>query len=145
MVHVLADAALYEYTGGAPPTLDQLRHRYDAQSAGRSSDGRQWWCNWIVTVLGEDVPVGYVQATVERGRDEMEAVISWVIRPEAQGRGLATEAARAMISWLAQYDVARFAAYIHPEHDASARVAAKLGLHRTAITHKGEIRWESRP
>ena len=143
MVEVLGDPALYEFVGGTPPTLDQLQRRYRAQSIGHSADGQQWWCNWIVITLVESRPVGYVQATVERSSGVLAADVAWVIRPQNQGRGLATEAASAVIEWLSQCGVVRYAAYIHPDHAASSRVALKIGMHRTALTNDGEIRWES--
>lgn len=143
MLDVLADPELYEFTGGTPPALDRLRRRYRAQAAGCSADGKQWWCNWIVTVPDGAHPVGYVQATVEPSGGLLEADLAWLIRVENQGRGLATEAAAGMIDWLTQHDVARYAAYIHPEHTASSRVASKLGLKPTDVTHDGETRWES--
>lgn len=72
MVPVLSASELYVFTGVTPPTLDQLSARYRAQSRGGSSDGRQWWCNWIVltadsgtTPAGDVQPIGYVQATVQ--------------------------------------------------------------------------------
>ena len=73
----------------------------------------------------------------------LAADVAWVIRPPNQGRGLATEAASAMIEWLSQSGVVRYAAHIHPDHAASSRVALKIGMHRTALTNDGEIRWES--
>ena len=143
MVEVLGDPELYEFIGGTPPTLDQLQRRYRAQSIGHSADGQQWWCNWIVTPLDESRPVGYVQATVERSGGVLEADVAWVIRPQNQSRGLATEAASGMIEWLSRRGVTGYVAYIHPDHAASSRVAVKIGMHRTAVTHDGEIRWES--
>ncbi|MDN5896301.1 MAG: GNAT family N-acetyltransferase [Nocardioides sp.] len=143
MVDVLADPGLHEFTGGSPPTLDQLQRRYDVQSVDHSADGQQWWCNWIVTVQGEGCPVGYVQATVAPFGGVLQADVAWVIRLADQGRGLATEAARGMIGWLERHGVVRYAAYIHPEHAASAQIASRLGMHRTAATPDGEIRWES--
>src|SRR5690606_34763435 len=38
MVPVLGDAALYEYTGGEAPSLEQLQRRYAAQVAGPGDD-----------------------------------------------------------------------------------------------------------
>ncbi len=143
MVPVLADPELYEFIGGHPPTVDELRRRYQAQSVSHSPDGQQWWCNWIVTALDDGHTLGYVQATVERSSDRLQADVAWVIRSGDQGRGLATDAARGMINWLDQHGVDRYTAYIHPRHTASARVASKLGMHRTSSTRDGEIRWES--
>jgi len=142
MVDVLADARLYEFIGGEPPSLKQLQRQYAAQSVGTSADQQQWWCNWIITMLGEHRPVGYVQATVEEGDGLLQADLAWVVQPGDQGRGLATEAARAMVDWLGQRGVTRYSAYIHPEHAASAHVATRLGMHQTSVVEDGEFLWE---
>ncbi len=138
MVDVLADPSLYEFTGGAPPTLSELSRRYAVQAVGHSPDGEQWWLNWVVTL--DAAPVGYVQATVVRA-DLLEAEIAWVLSPAHQGRGLATEAATAMARWLAEADVGRLVAHVHPDHAASAAVASRLGLRRTDTVEDGEERW----
>jgi RimJ/RimL family protein N-acetyltransferase len=143
MVDVLADPALYEYTGGAAPSLEQLQARYAAQSAGRSGDGSQWWLNWIVRLKDTGEPVGFVQATVESEGPERVANIAWVISPRHQGHGIASEAARAMLTWLQSQEVVRFVAYINPGHQASMGVARRLGLSPTTVIQGGETRWES--
>ncbi|MDX6371677.1 MAG: uncharacterized protein QOD98_665 [Nocardioidaceae bacterium] len=135
MVAVLADPALYEFTGGSPHTLSELSERYARQSAGHSADGSEQWLNWVV-VLG-DGPIGYVQATVV----DDEATIAWVLAPEHQGRGLATEAATAMVRWLVTAGVGQLIAHIHPDHGASGHVAERLGLRRTDVVEDGEARW----
>ncbi len=62
MVAVLSDPSLYEFTGGTPPTLEELTARYARQAVGHSPDGTEQWLNWVV--LLDSAPVGYVQATV---------------------------------------------------------------------------------
>ena len=136
MVTVLADPSLYEFTGGAPPALADLSARYARQSVGHSPDGSERWLNWVV-VLG-DQPIGYVQATVVGA----EAEIAWVVSPAHQGRGLATEAAAAMVAWLASVGVTRLVAHVHPDHAASAAVAERLGLRPTDVVEEGEVRWD---
>ena len=61
------------------------------------------------------------------GRSEVE--ISWVVAPEYQGRGLATEAARAVLGH-AQTTLKqrRIVAVIAPGNHASIRVAHRLGM-----------------
>ena len=141
MVGVLADPALYEFTGGEAPTLEELRNRYARQSAGRSGDGTPWLLNWIVRVKETDMPVGYVQATVEPDGSHDVAEVAWVISPDHQGHGIASEATAAMLGWLRSQGVDRFAAYIHPEHHASMGVARRQGLHPKTVVQDGEIRW----
>lgn len=143
MVSVLADASLYEYTGGAAPTLAQLQRRYEAQALGQSTDGAKGWFNWIVIRRDSNAPVGFVQATVEQHGPELLADLAWVISPAQQGQGIAAEAARTMASWLGSNGVDGFTAHVHPSHEASMAVARKLALHPTTTVEDGEVRWES--
>ncbi len=143
MVDVLADASLYEYTGGEAPSLEQLERRYEAQSVGHSEDGSQGWFNWIVKLKDGDAPIGFVQATVEQKGQELVAYIAWVVSPSHQALGLASEAATGMTSWLRSKGVTGFAAYVHPQNSASMGVARNQGLHPTPEMDDGEIRWES--
>lgn len=62
--------------------------------------------------------------------------------PPTLGRSVATEAALAMTCWLRAHGVEDLRAHVHPRHDASARVALRLGLRRTDVWNDGEIRWE---
>ena len=73
--------------------------------------------------------------------DSLQAEIAWVVGTAWQGRGIATEAARALVDWLARQPVHAVIAHIHPDHRASAAVAAAIGLAPTAELHDGEIRW----
>lgn len=143
MVEVLADASLYVYTGGEAPTLEQLQRRYEIQAVGHSGDSLQEWFNWILKLQDSDTPIGFVQATVESNGSELVACIAWVISPNFQGQGMASEATKAMCDWLRSRGVDNFVAYIHPEHLASMGVALKQGLHPTAVEEDGEVRWES--
>jgi len=143
MVEVLADASMYEYTGGEAPSLEQLQRRYAAQSVGHSEDGSQGWFNWIVKPRDRNAPIGFMQATVEQNGLELVADIAWVISPFHQGQGLASEAATAMTSWLRSKGVSSFVAYVHHEHSVSMGVARNQGLHPTPMLEDGEIRWES--
>lgn len=58
-----------------------------------------------------------------------ETEVGWVLRRDAWGRGYATEAARACIDWaFSSLDLPYLTAMIHPENDASIRVAHRLGM-----------------
>lgn len=137
MVAVLGDKSLYEYTGGAPPDEATLTARYQAQTAGPSSGGEQWF-NWIVRLAVDAQPIGFVQATVA-GRT---ADVAWLIGSDWQCRGYGTEASRAMIGWLRKViGVTEVTAHIHPAHTGSQRVAAALGLAPTRDWKGGEQVW----
>jgi len=139
MADVLADAALYAFTGGRPPSPDELRARYRHQVVGWSPDGREAWRNWIVRTLDPDEAVGFVQSTTTNsGR---VADIAWVIGVPWQGRGFATEAARTLVAWLETHGVTTITAHVHPDHAASVRVAERAGLLATNAVEDGERIW----
>lgn len=139
MVRALADPALYRFTGGEPPELDALAARYARLEAGSSPDGAESWLNWIIRTGDDATAAGYVQATV--GRSGLEATVAWVVAASHQGRGLATEAAGTMLTWLRAQGITTVSAWIHPEHHASEAVARRLGLAPTLERADGESRW----
>jgi len=140
MAAVLADPMLYAFTGGEPPAVEVLRARYERQTAG-SPDPAERWFNWVLRLRAEGCPTGYVQATVTGP----EAEVAWVVGTPWQGRGLAVEAARALVAaLLADPAVDTVVAHVHPEHHASAAVARAAGLSPTDGWQDGEVRWEAR-
>lgn len=157
MVEVLSGEDLHTFIGGAPPTLAELRERYARQVVGRSPDGREEWHNWIIRTVADDEAVGYVQATIaDAGRQAdvtdagrwaevadvgRRAEIAWVVSSRRQGRGYASEAARALVAWLDGHGVTTIEAHIHPRHEASAAVARKAGLLPTERFDDGERLW----
>jgi RimJ/RimL family protein N-acetyltransferase len=142
MREVLGDPALYRYTGGKPPSLDELRTRYAMQAVGRSPDARHGWLNWIARDRDTGAAVGIVQTTLGRSAGPLEAEIAWIIGVPYQHRGFAVESATAMVEWLRDRGVQMFIAHIHPGHGASMSVARRLGLTATDVIEGGETRWE---
>jgi RimJ/RimL family protein N-acetyltransferase len=158
MTGVLGGERLYAFTGGHPPTPDELRARYARQVAGRSADGREEWRNWIIRRAADGQAVGFVQATITAraaqpggapaggapaagGTGEEIAEVAWVIGLAWQGNGYAAEAARALVTWLDARGVATIQAHIHPDHGASAAVARGAGLLPTGQVDDGEQLW----
>ncbi|MER7466160.1 GNAT family N-acetyltransferase [Streptomyces sp. NPDC097981] len=141
---VFDDVRLHTWTGGEPSSLAELQARYTRQSAGRSPDGSQGWLNWMLRRTEDGRLAGTVQATLYRAENgELEASLAWVIGVEHQGRGYAREGAQAMAAWLRTRQVSVLAAYIHPEHAASAGVARALGLTPSDTLVDGETRWST--
>jgi RimJ/RimL family protein N-acetyltransferase len=61
--------------------------------------------------------------------------IGWVLASHAHGKGYATEAVRALIAWSdAHFGSAHTACIIHPENQASIRVAEKCGYRKWQTT-----------
>lgn len=138
MVSVLADEDMYAFTGGEPPTLEQLRSRYRQQVVGRSPAGDEWWLNWIVR-HEPDGAVGTVQATVNADGSSVD--VAWQVGVPWQGQGIASEAATTLVQWLIDNGVDRVTACINPTHGASAQVAARAGLRATEELVDGEVVW----
>ncbi|MGI4896562.1 MAG: GNAT family N-acetyltransferase [Janthinobacterium lividum] len=133
---VLDDPRLHEFTGDTPPTRDHLTARVARQVPGRSPDGRTGWLNWTLRHRDDNRVLGTLQATLTR-RDVprhdaddggLGAELAWVIGHDQQRRGYATEAAGAVVSWLAANGVGHFSAHVHPDHHASA------WIHRLWVT-----------
>jgi RimJ/RimL family protein N-acetyltransferase len=141
MVGVLNDERLHAFIGGRPDTITELRDRYRRFVAGpKESD--DVWLNWIVRSTQDGAAVGTVQATVSTLSDgRTVAAVAWVIGIAWQGRGYASEAARALIDWLRAHGVDQVTAHIRPDHHASATVARRSGLHETDELINGETVW----
>lgn len=139
MSAVLAAPELYAFTGGEPPTSDELHSRYQRQSLGHCPVGDAGWLNWVIRVKDKQTAVGYVQATLVIDGGVLTADIAWLITPSAQGRGIATEASAVMLAWLLSQHVARVRAFIRSNHQVSARAGQHLGLTPTSPVVDGEV------
>jgi RimJ/RimL family protein N-acetyltransferase len=139
MVAVLADTELFKFTGGEPPTNEELQRRYESQVRG-SGISNERWLNWIVSQPAGP-PIGFVQATVTAG----VASLAWTIGVPHQGNGFASEAARRVVEWLRSSGVSMFQAHIVPGHAASERVAVAIGLQPGHLDNEGEAVWTRGP
>ncbi|MFJ7988793.1 GNAT family N-acetyltransferase [Streptomyces sp. NPDC096351] len=139
MAGVLDDPALHAFIGGAPLSPAALRARYERLAAG-SPDPATVWANWVVRLRSDGRLTGTVQATVTEGGRVAE--VAWVIGTGWQGRGIAREAAGGLVGLLVEHGARTIVAHVHPDHAASAAVAAAAGLAPTDRVEDGEVRWE---
>jgi RimJ/RimL family protein N-acetyltransferase len=127
---VLCDPRQHEFLDqGAPASLDALRERYRRLESRRSADGSEHWLNWaLLPRNGAADAIGFVQATVcEGGR----AWVAYQVAHALQGRGLGTEATRAMVEHLAaDWHVKRFMATVDRRNERSLRLLERLGFGR---------------
>jgi len=138
MFPILSDRTLYKFTGGEPPESEiALEARYRKLESRKSPDESEYWLNWLVSLVENDDPIGYVQATVI----ESEADIAWVIGSQWQGNGYASEAAIALVEWLRIIDTKVIRSFINPNHEASQRVASNAGLDNTESVEDSEEVW----
>ena len=141
MAVVLSDPDMHAFIGGTPHSPQALRARYERLVAGSPDPSRTWW-NWVIRLREEQRLTGTVQATITAADLGCVAEVAWVVGTPWQHRGIATEAARGLVAWLRAQGVRTIRAHIHPDHHASAAVAAAAGLAPTDHRHDGEIRWE---
>ncbi|WP_221585897.1 GNAT family N-acetyltransferase [Microbacterium sp. G2-8] len=90
---------------------------------------------WIIEML-DGTFVGDCGLTWQKtnGRDVLE--VGYHVRPEHQGQGLATEAARACLEEARRrFAPTELTAIIHPENAASRGVAENLGMTHTEDDH----------
>ena len=139
MAVVVGDPELHAFTGGEPLDTAALRDRFERLAIGRSQDGLEAWHNWIVRLLATGEAIGTVQATVVSDRSIAE--VAWVIGVPWQGRGYASEAARALVAWLDTIGMTTIEAHVHPRHAASEKVAARATLSPTDELVDGERVW----
>lgn len=85
---------------------------------------------WVLTLPPSDRALGAIACRPkERG-----AELGYVLHRGAHGRGLATEASRAVVGWLVSVpEVSRIEATCDVENEASARVLEKAGLARERL------------
>ncbi|MGH6889647.1 MAG: GNAT family N-acetyltransferase [Rhizomicrobium sp.] len=131
-----SDAGVVRYIGGRPFTREEswarlLRHAGHWQLMGFGF--------WMVRervggrYVGE-VGFGEFRRGVEPSF-EGAPEIGWVLAPDAQGKGYATEAARGALVWFDRYvEKRRTVCMIEPDNAASLRVAAKCGYSAFART-----------
>jgi RimJ/RimL family protein N-acetyltransferase len=169
MAEALDDPALHAFIGGSPATPAELHSRYTRMVAGPPPGRDEAWLNWVIRLHpsqdpnrsenpgtlqspngpekssrsespgGADPLTGYVQATVTPA----EASVAWVVGTPWQGRGIAGEAALALVTWLRNHGVSTIVATVHPDHAVSSAVARRAGLLPTDVRVDGEVVWTS--
>lgn len=131
----MKDPLLYTYTSDEPPlSVSALSRRYERLESRRSPEGDELWLNWAALdrVAGY---VGLMQATV---RPDGTALAAWRIFANAQRKGIAAEAAGAMLTHLGAIGVTQATAMIDTRNTASIRLAERLKFELIATHEKRE-------
>ena len=119
----LSDPAIYEYENQPPRSLEWLRERLAKLETRQSPDGQERWLNWVIGPRGGNL-IGYVQATVF---DDGQAMIAYELASSHWGRGLAGEAAGAMLAELRErYKVQIAMAVFKKRNQRSRRLLERL-------------------
>lgn len=119
------DADVMRFIGAAEPmTLEQSRERLDRYVACWAERGLGMFG---VRELGGDAAIGWAGLQPLEETEEIE--VGYAFGKAAWGRGIATEAARAVVRWgFEDLGLERIVAIAYPENDASRRVMQKLGM-----------------
>lgn len=127
----LRDPALYRYlTDRPPPSVEALAARYRSTAPGRSADGADLWCNWIIRRDLDRRCLGTVQATmtdIAAGPDE--ALIGYMILPAFWRQGVGSEAVDAMLACLfGDYRCRQAQAMVDARNRPSLALLSRLGF-----------------
>jgi RimJ/RimL family protein N-acetyltransferase len=136
LASLLDDPRLHDFIGGKPLSEPELEARYRRLAQGPPVGSDAAWLNWTMRLTADGRAVGTAQATVVRE----EAALAWVVASRWQGKGYATDAARALVAWADRHGLSA-KANIHPSHAASERVAMRAGLRPTDEWVAGERVW----
>lgn len=127
------------YVGdGAPWTRERTRQFIEEAAAFEREHG---YCRWPLVAKNSETLIGFCGfIAADEG-----AEIGWRLASEYWGRGLATEAAQAVLKFGAEtFGFRRVMATVHCENRASLRLAEKLGmsLERIECGTKAILSWK---
>jgi RimJ/RimL family protein N-acetyltransferase len=126
------------FISGQPETPDETRAGIERVKDRWAEYGFSWWA-FIERDSGRLVGAGCIQYL---GRDPANPhEIGWRLIPSHRGRGLASEAARAMAGWaFGTLGVPQLVAICLPDNEDSARLMRRLGMR-----YRGIETWYERP
>lgn len=126
------DAEVCRYLPFDPQTADDIRRRNGALMGRTTLEGENGGVMLAVERLDDDLVIGdLVLFHLDPAAGSAE--IGWVMSPAASGRGLATEAVRALIGTAFEvYGLRRLVARIDPDNARSVALAERLGMRREA-------------
>ena len=92
---------------------------------------------WVIETH-DDYFIGDCGLTWQKVNGSQKLEVGYHVRSNAQGNGLATEAATACLDFAREHlGATELVAIIHPDNKASERVGEKLGMRRVADDHGG--------
>jgi RimJ/RimL family protein N-acetyltransferase len=134
-----ADAEVARYLYGEPLSEDETRDLLARKIAGSAWAREGDWLSVAVVERASGTTVGDLAFQWVSERDRT-AEVGFVFDPRQQGRGFATEAARALVDWaFTSAGFHRVIGRTESRNSASARVLEKLGMRLEA--HLVENEW----
>jgi ribosomal-protein-alanine N-acetyltransferase len=122
--------------------LPDARQPYERRDAERWVARRQladWRTEPTWAIESNGRMTGWVGLNIET--QHAQAELSYALRPELRGQGLATEAVRAVVDCVfLSTQLGKVWARVDPPNAASVRVLEKLGLQREAVMRQCHVR-----
>lgn len=116
---------------GAEPRTREQSHASVLAMAGENALHEEGDCLTSAVVTQAGV-IGIVELVWRSGVDRT-AELGYVLHPDHGGRGLATEAAAAVVDWgFNEFGLHRIYARCHGSNEASARLMSRLGMRQEA-------------
>ena len=125
------------YIPGEPKTREQVEDLVAERATAGRVDDTSRILTLAVELDGRVVGDVLIHLDGLDGADGRQAEIGWVFTPDVQGRGYATESARALVrAAFEELGVHRVWAQLEPVNTASARICERLGMRREALFSK---------
>ena len=126
------------YIPGEPKTLEQVQDMVAERATAGRIEPSHPICTLAVELDGRVIGDVLLHLDGPDGHDGRQAEIGWVLAPDMQGMGYATEAAEALVRVaFDELGVHRVWAQLDGGNDASARICERLGMRREAFFAKG--------
>ena len=134
----MREPAVYEWIAMEPPaSVEALARRWGANLPRLRSASACWWPAWAVQRRADGAWIGSLDAEVLPGG--VASNVGYFFFPAFWGRGLASEAVRALCDHLARHGVVEQHATVTRGHLASERVLQRAGFARTRVRPGSDV------
>lgn len=127
LFQIYSGSGMLTYLGGGPSSLSEERQKLAGHI--RDSYDVHGFGLWAIILRETGQLIGRSGILYSDINGQMEAELAYLVKREWWGKGIATEAARAVLKVAKeQFNFARIVAIIHPDNAGSIGVAEKLGF-----------------
>ena len=138
---IMSDPSVMRYVWGYQPASEEQIREFIDKCVQEAGD--RVWTTWPLVLKENDSLIGYCGFLVrDHGEYKGETEMGWLLAREHWGKGLATEAAKAIMEHgIAKWRFKRIIASARAENSQSLRVMEKIGMHRVADSsnNKGRL------
>lgn len=129
---ILANLEVMRFSVAGPKTVKQTQQLVDTCRAEYQTNG---YALYAVIHKEDQRLIGYCGLMPQIVSDVQEVELGYRLHPAYWGRGLGTEAARAVVKYAADtLKLTRLVAVIEADNIGSVQVALKVGMHKEAET-----------